>query len=181
MTDPDDINGPENPDTDNPDTGNEEKSKSQVKREMHALTEMGRTLVELNASALARIDLPDDVRRAVDDARSMASHGARKRQIKYLGKLMRSVDTAAINQSLDALLHEGREAAATEKRITQLRDRLIEEGDAALGAVFERYPEGDRQQLRQLVRGARNEQSKNRPPSSGRALLRLLRQWEADL
>ncbi|MGB0721302.1 MAG: ribosome biogenesis factor YjgA [Gammaproteobacteria bacterium] len=159
----------------------EEKSKSQVKREMQALTDMGRSLVELNSSWLGRIELPDEVRRAVDDARAMSSHGARKRQIKYLGKLLRSVDSQAIGEALQALHHEGREAAATEKRITQLRDRLVEEGDAALGAVFERYPQGDRQQLRQLVRAARAEHAANRPPSSSRALLRLLRQWEAEI
>ena len=63
-------------------------SKSQRKREAHALQALGESLVKLNKSALAQIPLTDDLRNAIDEARRLHQHGALKRQLQYIGKLM---------------------------------------------------------------------------------------------
>lgn len=127
-------------------------SKTQRKKAAQALTDLGRQLVELKPQQLARLSLPEDVAEAVADARAIRSHGARKRQLQFLGKLLRQIDVDLIQSQLARLLAPGRHEVALAKQGEQWRERLLNEGPAALTTFLEQFPQADRQQLRQLIR-----------------------------
>lgn len=158
------------------DISHERPSKSALKRESHALKDMGERLTQLRAEQLARMPLPENVREAVEEARRIRQPGARKRQLQYLGKLMRTLDPEPIREALAELDMSSARSAARHHLAEQWRERLIEEGDAALSDLLAKYPDADRQQLRQLARNAAKEHRENRPPQSARALFRYLRE-----
>ncbi len=154
----------------------EQVSKSQLKRDAAALQELGEKLVKLREAQLKKVPLPDPLREAVETAQRIKSHGAHKRQLQYIGRLMRNVDEAPIRQALEALKGTGREAAAHFQRLERWRERLINDGDAALSELLDDYPQTDSQHLRQLIRNARREQEQDSPKGAGRALFRYLRE-----
>lgn len=151
-------------------------SKSQRKRDAHALQDLGEQLVALSATQLDAIDLPESVRDAVRFARSLDARGARKRQLKFIGRLLRDADGNAIRAAIDILHGRNRQDAACFRHLETLRERLISEGDGALTDVLAAHPHADRQRLRQLIRQARLEREQHRPPRSARVLFRLLRE-----
>lgn len=151
------------------------KSKSQVKREMHALQELGEQLTALSASTLDDLGLPDNLRTAIADYQRFTSRQAQKRQRQYIGKVMRSIDPEPIQQALDKIKSRDRQQVAFLHRLENWRDRLLSEGDSALGELLQEAPNIDRQQLRQLIRNAKQEAAKNKPPKSSRAIFQLLK------
>jgi len=157
-----------------------EVSKSQRKRESLALRDLGADLVALAPARLAQLPLPDDLRDAVVEAQHIKSHGAHKRQLLYIGKLLRNMDAAPIREALDGLENQSAEAKAALHRLERWRDRLLDEGDHALEALVEEYPAADRQHLRQLIRTAHKEKLKNKPPAAFRSLFRYLRDLAGD-
>lgn len=158
-----------------PDQPPEENSKSQRKREVTALQDLGEELLKLNSGQLEQIPLPEDVRSAIEDALKMNAHGALRRQKQYIGKLMRNVDAAPIQAALDAIKEHGHTSAARFRELERWRDRLLAEGDAAISAFVETYPHADRARLRTLARNAHTEQTRNEAPKSARMLFRYLR------
>jgi ribosome-associated protein len=151
-------------------------SKSQIKREMHALQEMGAQLVELNDDQLAKLPLGDKLLAAILESRNIKQHIARKRHLKHIGKLLREEDAEAIRSGLEVLFNQDKAATARFHRMEQWRDRLIAEGDGALAEFINEYPTADRQQLRQLIRNAQREATANKPPKSARQLFKLIRE-----
>lgn len=151
-------------------------SKSQRKREADALQALGEALLRFTPAELERVDLPDQLREALIAAQHIRQRGAHKRQLQYIGKLMRSIDAQAVRHALDQLTEHDRQSTAELHRLERWRQRLLEEGDAALGELVEAYPGADRQHLRQLVRSAQREHLENRPPANARALFRYLRE-----
>ncbi len=158
-----------------PDQPPEENSKSQRKREVTALQDLGEELLKLNSGQLEQIPLPDDVRGAIEDALKMSAHGALRRQKQYIGKLMRNVDAAPIQTALDAIKEHGHVSAARFRELERWRDRLLAEGDAAISVFLETYPHVDRARLRTLTRNAQTEQTRGDAPKSARTLFRYLR------
>lgn len=154
-------------------------SKTQRKRDAKALQDLGAELVNLSASQLEHIQMPDQVRDAVDLARRIREKTGRKRQLLYIGKLLRQVDAAPLQQQLDALRHQDRAATAHLHRLEQWRERLIAEGDPALAELLDEYPHADRQHLRQLIRNVCQERLQEQPPKFARQLFRYLRDLEA--
>lgn len=150
-------------------------SKSQLKRESHALQSMGEELVKLPAAKLAKIPMPDELAEAVALARKIKARGGLKRQLQYIGKVMRNIDAEPIEQALANLKDAAGKEAAKFHRLEQWRDRLVEEGDTALGELLDAFPEADRQHLRQLIRNAQREAAKHKPPKSAREIFRYLR------
>ncbi|WP_127477925.1 ribosome biogenesis factor YjgA [Sulfurivermis fontis] len=150
-------------------------SKSQLKRDAHELLDLGAALVELAPQQLAQIPLSETVLAAVKETRGITAHGARKRQLKYLGKLLRLEDDAPIREALERLQSRHALTVAHHHQCERWRDRLIAEGDAALTALLDEFPHADRQQLRQLMRAAQTEQAQGKPPKSARELFRALR------
>ncbi|HEX8988320.1 MAG TPA: ribosome biogenesis factor YjgA [Rhodocyclaceae bacterium] len=155
----------------------EKPSKSQKKREMTALQSLGAELVGLGRDQLARIELPEDLRDAVRDAQRFTQHEAIRRQMQYIGRLMRDVDPAPIRAAIDEI--KGVSAAATARlhALERLRTRLMED-ESALGDIARDHPGADLQQLRQLRRNALKEQQQAKPPRAYRELFRVLRELQ---
>ena len=149
-------------------------SKSQQKREMLALQDLGAELVELPENHLAALDLPEKLRDAIELARRITSHGAQKRQRQYIGRLMRDVDAEPIRALLERLRGTDRVSKAHFQESERWRDRLIAEGDTALAEFLERRPEADRQHLRRLMREAVEEAARGRQPRHARELFRYI-------
>lgn len=152
-------------------------SKSQKKRDMHALQAMGEALVALAPARLARIAMPDALRNAVHEAQGLTRHEARRRQMQYIGRLMREADPAPIRAALDAVNGVCAAETARQHRLERLRERLLED-EAVLSEVAAAHPGADLARLRQLRRNALRERAEGRPPRAFRELFRLLREIE---
>ena len=149
------------------------KSKSQHKREALALQALGESLIVLGANDLARIPLWPDLEAAVVGARGL-ERAARRRQIRYIARVLREGDPGPIAQALDTVRRPGRREAARHRRIERLRDALVQ-GEASPDALRAALPGPDFQQLRRLVAAARREGGNEAAGSSGRRLFRFLR------
>ncbi len=148
-------------------------SKSRRKRESSALQDIGRALVQLPADRMRKLDLPEPLRDAVLEARRINSHSALRRQMQYIGKLMRDVDAEPIVEQLAAIQGASDVAKARFHALERWRERLLADDDA-LTELLVRYPHADVQQLRQLIRNSRRETAEGKPPRSSRALFRML-------
>ena len=154
----------------------EEKSKSQIKREMCALQDLGEQLVKLSRGQLEQVELPQELREAVLFARSLKKHEAHRRQLQYVGVLMRAIDPEPIRQSLATIARQHKVETQAFHELEMWRDRLIEESDALAEKLLEQFPEADRQHIRQLVRNACKEHKDNKPPKAARALFHYLQE-----
>jgi len=152
-------------------------SKTQRKKEMHELQSLGAELVELGESQIAELALPDRLREAVLEAKRIKSHEAKRRQLQYIGRLMRDVDAAPIRAQIDARIGHSAQEAARHRRIEALREKLLAD-DGALTAYVAAHAGADLQALRTLIRNARREQKEARPPRAFRELFRLLKSLE---
>lgn len=156
-------------------------SKSQLKRDAHALMKLGADLAEISREDWLKLALPEELVDALEESRRIRSHGAHKRQMQYIGKLMRDIDPAPIQQYFEQQRLESRRQIKKHHRLEEWRDRLLEEADAAIQEFMTHYPQADRQHLRQLVRQARKESEQDKPGRSSRSLFRYLRELdEAD-
>lgn len=153
----------------------ESKSKSQKKREADALQKLGVELIALSQAKLDSLPLPDHLHQAIVEARTLKSHGAMRRQAQLIGKLMRSADSEAIMDAYNQLLSDESAQTAIFHELEQWRERLIVGGKEALTAFIDHYHPTDVQQLRQLVKKAVDEQSKQTHPGASKALFRFLR------
>lgn len=167
-------------DDDEAEFSDEVKSKSQLKREMHALQALGEELVKLPKEQFEKISLPETLHDAVLQARHIQKHGALKRQLQYIGRLMREIDASPVQEQLDTIKGVSQQATQALHRLERWRDRLLSEGDAALEELIEQHPHADRQHLRQLIRSAHKEMLDNKPPKSARAMFRYLRDLEEE-
>ena len=151
-------------------------SKSAVKREMHALQDLGKTLSELNDKQLGQLPIEDEkLLEALRETRRIRSKNALKRHLQYVGKLMRDVDPEPIETALEVMRRPAREANALFHQLEQLRDDVLAAGVAGVEIVLARWPEADRQQLRQLILQHQRELAKDKPPAASRKLFRYLR------
>lgn len=153
----------------------ERPSKSQLKREMHALQALGETLIAMKPAERARFPLSDDMLRAIEETSRIRSHEGRRRHMQYVGKLIRKEDLTAIQGVFDAIEQEKEQRDHAFHRLEKWRDRLVDEGDDAVDLFIADYPNADRQALRQLVRNARKEREQGKPPTSSRKLFKHLR------
>ncbi len=149
-------------------------SRTQRKMQVLALQDLGVELVALNEEQLATIELPEALRDAVRETRRITRFEARRRQIQYIGKLMRGVDPEPIRAALDAWRAQSRSHTALLKRTEQWRERLLAE-PGALAELLTRYPHADAQRLRVLIRNTLREREAGKPPRSFRALFQALR------
>jgi ribosome-associated protein len=154
----------------------ERPSKTQRKREMHDLQALGAQLTKLSPEQIDRLALPEDLREAVLFARQVTSHEGHRRQLQYVGKLMRRVDADAVRAGLERVTGTSRAAVTLMHRAEQWRDRLLAD-DAALTEFVSNHPGADVQWLRATIRAARREHAANRPPRHARELYRSLHAW----
>jgi len=150
-------------------------SKTQRKRAMAELQALGAALLELPPARVQALALPEPLAEAIAEARRIASREARRRQIQFIGRLMREVDPEPIRAALAEA--EGRSAAARarQRQLERWRERLIAD-DAALTEFARAHPAAELQALRAAIRNARKEIADGHPPRAQRALYRLIRE-----
>jgi ribosome-associated protein len=132
----------------------EKPSKTQRKKEMHALQKLGEWLVKLSQTELDQIPLEPTLAKAIQTARILKSHGAIQRQLQYIGRLMGECDPKPIEEALDKIQLKTRQTKHQFHQAEQWRDRLMAGGDNELQVFLDQYPTTDRQQLRQIIRNA---------------------------
>ena len=153
-------------------------SKSQRKREMTALQKLGEQLVDASAERVGRIGIPEDLQNAISECRRIKNHEGRRRQLQYVGKLMRSLDEediAKINEAVESWKGQSRADTVFMHVLENQREKLLAH-ETALTEFMQRYPHADVQQLRTLIRNARKEVSGGKPPKAYREIYRLLRE-----
>ena len=157
------------------DPGVAPESKSQRKRESLALQALGESLAALPPGDLARIPMWPDLEAAVADARGL-ERAALRRQIRYIGRILREGDAEPIAQALDTVRRPGRREAARHRRLERLRDALLAGDGEAFDRIREAMPHPDFRKLRRLVTAARRECEEGASGDAGvRRLFRFLR------
>lgn len=149
-------------------------SKTKIKKQMHDLQDLGEELVELSKDQLAQLDLPETLYLAIREMSRINKFGARRRQMQYIGKLMRDVDTAPINAKLDIWKGTSQQHIGYMHQVERWRDRLLE-SDTALTELLTAYPDTDVQRLRTLIRNAQKERESGKPGKNYREIFQVLR------
>ena len=150
------------------------KSKTEKKKEAQSLQELGERLLKLSKDQMDNIAMPEDLYKAIEFAKTIKSFGALKRQMQYIGTLMRKIDSGPIHEALDNIEQGNYKKAMEFKEIEKWRDELIAGNKELIEELLVQYPGADRQQLAQFVRNANKEMANNKPPKSSRALFRYL-------
>jgi ribosome-associated protein len=154
----------------------ERDSKSLRKKQMLALQKIGEALVNLPAPELAKIPLESPLAGAIDEARLLTSNGAIRRQLQYIGKLMRNVDVQPIEEALNKIQLKGQYNKAKFHQVERWRDQLIAQGDESAQEFLNKFPHADSQQLRQLIRNAQKDAKLQKSSGADTALFRYLRE-----
>lgn len=150
-------------------------SKSQIKREMHALQTIGEELIALSPAARAKIPLDDELKDALELADKLAKkREALRRHVQFIGRLMRDRDLEPIEQAIAIIRNTNQAATRQFHKVETWRDKLLSDSDAVTDFIAE-FPDADIQQLRQLIRNAKREQEKQQPPKAYRELFQLIK------
>ena len=149
-------------------------SKTKIKKQMHDLQDLGEELVGLSKEHLVEIDIPDNLRDAVREVKKIKSFGAIKRQMQYIGKLMRDIDPEPIRAKLSEWNGTSRQHIAWLHQVERWRDRLLEQPDS-LTELLAAYPGADVQQLRTLIRNAIKDKELGKQPKNYREIFQILR------
>lgn len=157
-------------------------SRSEKRRNALDILKLAGQLVELPPSRIPKLNLPEDIVDEIGRTRKVTSHIARKRQLAFLAKQMRRHGDEAFVDARAALGEDRdrqRQEAAHMHRLEAAREKLLEGGDSALGELFDRHPDLDRQHLRSLVRQAKAERDANKPLHAFREIYRILKELDA--
>lgn len=158
-----------------PDDFIEPESKTKRKQHSTALQELGELLVNLSAKQLAMIPLEPLLAQAIKDARVITSHSAKRRQLQFIGRLMRKTDV----EPIQAQLAQFQQAASLNKtkqhQIELWRDKLISKGDKVLEEFLVKYPAVNSQEIRQLIRNAQKDQLTHKNSGASTELFRYIR------
>lgn len=148
-------------------------SKTRRKKQMRALQDVGAALVELSGEQLARIDMPEELREAVLECKRFTKHEAIRRQVQYIGRLMRDFDATPIAEALARMEAPTRRDTALFHAAEKWRRDLLED-DRAVERFVQEFPEADAHRLRGLIEDARQERRGSKPPRSARELFHVL-------
>jgi ribosome-associated protein len=149
-------------------------SKTKLKAEADAAQEIGRQLLELPKDRLKKLQLDEALNDAIVEAKRLTANGAIRRQLQYIGRLMRDIDLAPIVEQLQKWEGKHIEENARFHQMERWRTRLIEDAKAFELFLVE-YPRTDVQRMRTLIRNAQKEQAANKPPKSSRELFKMIR------
>lgn len=156
----------------------ERPSKSQRKREMTALQKTGEQLVNESADRIKRTPMPENLREAILECQRIRNHEGRRRQLQYIGKIMRSLDEeaiATINRTIESWRGLSKADTLLMHALENQREKLLAD-ERALTEFLHKYPQADIQQLRTLIRNVKKETAANKPPKAYREIYRLLKQ-----
>lgn len=157
----------------------DDRSRTQKKKADRALKKLGESLVELSLLQLERLELDDELRQAIDLAKRSTRHGAKRRQMQYVGALMREIDPEPIERFLADIKRGHDQAAGAFKQIEHWRDELVGGNDSLIEEILNRFGTADRQRLTQLVRNARKPTQTNRNQKPSRKLFGYLKEISA--
>jgi ribosome-associated protein len=165
----------------NPTTENDslEVSKSQRKREANELLDLAKNLISMPESRLRGLPLDEALREEVNFARAIKAHGARKRQLMTVGKMLRRRDNEALLDAVNNVDQKNRQVNARFHHVEAWRDHLVEGNNQDLTKLLEQGPDINVQTLRQLIRNAKKETQLGKPPVAARKLFKLLREADA--
>lgn len=150
-------------------------SKTKLKAAADAQQAIGKKLVDLSKEKLLKLNLPETLFEAIQEAKRLTANGAIRRQLQYIGRLMREVDTAPIEDQLHRWEGKHTEENAYFHQLENWRTRMLQNPQAVADFIAA-YPATDSQQLRTLIRNAQKEAAANKPPKSSRELFKLLRE-----
>ncbi len=175
---PEAMTSTENPDTWDTDSSDDDIiSKSELKRIAESKQLLGKELASLSADKLNEFSLPDELTSAIHAYQKMNSHSAMKRQMQFIGKLMRNIDTEPVAHQLNLLQQQSQKNSAHHHMLEQWRERLLEDStNVALTELMAKYPFLDAQHIRQLIRNSQRESAAAKPPKSFRLLFQYLKQ-----
>ncbi|KKM16083.1 hypothetical protein LCGC14_1689430, partial [marine sediment metagenome] len=152
-------------------------SKSQLKRDMHALQNIGKRMTELSNEQLDTLTISDTLRNAIEESRRIRQNEAKRRHLQYIGKIIRQEDDPeAVQRAIDAFDSGSEEHTRRHHLAERWRDRMISDGDSVTGEFFNYCPDADIQHLRNLVRNARRDVEKQKNTGQIRKLFRYLRE-----
>lgn len=149
-------------------------SKSEIKRDAESLKQLGANLIELSPQNLAKIPLDENLREAIQLAQRLRLE-ARRRQIQFIGKLLRNLDPQPIQEALDKVENRHNQQIALLQKLEIIREQLLEQGDKVLNDLIDTYPTLDRQRLRNLIRGAQKEKAANKLAKNYREIFQYLK------
>lgn len=149
-------------------------SKSEIKRDAEDLKQLGEKLVNLTKANLTKVPLDDSLKDAIELAQHLQKE-ARRRQLQYIGKLLRSIDAEPIREALEKIENKHNQQQAMLHKLEILRDELVAKGDVALTDLLNEHPSTDRQQLRNLIRAAQKEKEQNKPSKAYREIYQILK------
>jgi ribosome-associated protein len=149
-------------------------SQTKIKKQMLDLQDIGEQLVGLSTDKLKELDLPERLYDAVCEMKRINKFGAQRRQMQYIGRLMRDVEPAPIVAKLESWSGKSQKHIAWLHQVERWRDRLLED-ETALTALLAEHPTADAQRLRALIRNALKEKDMMKPPKSYREIFQVLR------
>jgi len=152
-------------------------SKSELKRQSNELQKLGEQLIEAPRDRVKRVPMPEEVRDAILLCQTITNHEGRRRQLQFVGKLMRTLDeeeVAVIQRTIESWKGMSKAETAALHALERRRDKLLTD-DKALTQLLEEHPHLDVQQLRTLIRNARKEQAENKPPKAYREIFQILK------
>lgn len=165
-----------NPEQLNPEPGSQRPNKTQIKREIAEIQDIATRLIGLTDGSLKKMPIDDELHDAVLLARRIRNtREGYRRQLQLVTKLLRQSDYTAVQHELDGLQRSGDAENAKFHALERWRERILTQGDDGIQAFIDKYPETDRQKLRQLVRKAKKEQAEEKPPAAYRELFKYLR------
>jgi ribosome-associated protein len=150
-------------------------SKTKLKAEADAQQAIGKKLIALPKEKLLKLALPEALFDAVFEAKKITANGATRRQLQYIGRLMRDIDNAPIIDQLQRWEGKHNEESARFHILERWRTRLVAEPNA-LQEFLADFPQADIQQLRTLIRNVQREEAMQKPPKSSRELFKLIRE-----
>ena len=154
-------------------------SRTQMKREVEALQQIGEKLTELSDDKLKRVPMSDELRAAIEESRRIKPRtSAMKRHLNFVGKIMRTEDAEAIQAAMAVFEAGSAQNTQIFHKLERWRDRLISDDNTALSSFIEEYPSADIQHIRQLTRNSQREAKQNKPAASAKKLFKYLRELE---
>ena len=151
----------------------EEISKTQLKKQSKDITSFGQAITLLNQNQLEQLNLPSDINNAIEDYKKIKSLSAKKRQLLFIGRLLRSTDLHEAFIQYEAIKNHSQLAKQQFHLVEQWRDKLIQSPDA-ITEFINQFPKTDVQQLRSLIKNSINEIEKNKPLKSSRSLFKII-------
>jgi len=151
------------------------KSKSQIKREMEGLQQLGKKLIDLKPIQLKKVPISEDLSHAIKESYNITQREAKRRHLQFIGKLMRSEDSEAIQYALDEFDSSSQRYAQEFHLLENWRERLINEGNESLSEFISKYNDSDIQHLRQLIRSAQKDVNSEKNTGAAKKLFQYIR------